>query len=973
MNSQASGIAAIQIETEIESKIESKANVPVFEPLGTPSTPGNPRCAIKTTCPYCGTGCGVTVNVSSKTVSTESISTESASTQSAPQLSLSGDDDHPTNSGKLCSKGINLLETLDPAARLLYPQLNGQRVSWDTALDSAASQIRSIIDQHGPDAFAIYCSGQLLTEDYYVANKLMKGFIGSANIDTNSRLCMSSAVAGHKRAFGSDTVPGCYDDLDQAELMVLTGSNLAWCHPILFQRIRTAKERTAKERAATEHVAKAGTPLHRLVVIDPRRTATCDLADLHLALKPGSDATLFNGLLVYLADHQQLDRAFIDQHCGDFEAALDQARSSAPDSASVARSCELDVEAVETFYRWFGETPKAVTAFSQGINQSSSGTDKVNAIINVHLATGRIGKPGMGPFSITGQPNAMGGREVGGLANQLAAHLELNDPQHRDLVGRFWHSDQVASHPGHKAVDLFRAIESGKVKAVWILATNPVDSLPDADRVRAALEQCPLVIHSDCMAATDTGALAHIRLPASGWGERDGTVTNAERCISRQRAISPASGEARPDWWALSQLGQRLGFKNDFDYQAPWQIFREHARLSAFENHPGGIRRAFNLAALAEIDADGYEALAPTCWPIMTQSAEGVPEGTARLFGDGQFFTPDGRAQFVAIRPRGPINATDASYPLVLNTGRIRDQWHTMTRTGLSPRLSAHRPEPLVEIHPAEAAQLALSEGAIARIESRWGAMLARVQITDSIGCGQLFVPMHWTAQFSTLGRMGPLVNPEVDPLSGQPESKQTPVRISPFAARWHGFLLSREPLPPIAPSLCAYQVRATGAGFHRYELADTAPMADWPLQARLWLGQGEQGEWLEMSDPDRGVYRSALVLEGRLQAVLVTGASPQLPEREWLGSLFRQARLDERDRRGLLSARPPSGAASAGPIVCACFGVGRNRILKAIREQGLDSAEALGCVLKAGTNCGSCVPELRQLLQLSQRETADA
>ncbi|MFT6914094.1 MAG: assimilatory nitrate reductase catalytic subunit [Motiliproteus sp.] len=938
MNSQARGSAAIDIQA-----------VDTATPLAASR-------AVKTTCPYCGTGCGVTVSVSSKTAATQSSFAENHSSQSTPELSLSGDDDHPTNSGKLCSKGINLLETLDPAARLLYPQLNGQRVSWDTALDSAASQIRSIIDQHGPDAFAIYCSGQLLTEDYYVANKLMKGFIGTANIDTNSRLCMSSAVAGHKRAFGSDTVPGCYEDLDQAELMVLAGSNLAWCHPILFQRIRAAKE----------HAAKAGDPPHRLVVIDPRRTATCDLADLHLALKPGSDATLFNGLLVYLADHQSLDRDFIEQHCGDFEAALDQARSSAPDSASVAHSCDLDIEAVDTFYRWFAETPKAVTAFSQGINQSSSGTDKVNALINVHLATGRIGKPGMGPFSITGQPNAMGGREVGGLTNQLAAHLELENPAHRELVGRFWRSDQLAEKPGHKAVDLFRAIESGKVKAVWIIATNPVDSLPDADRVRAALEQCPLVIHSDCMAATDTGALAHIRLPASGWGERDGTVTNAERCISRQRAIVPASGEARPDWWALSQLGQRLGFTEAFDYQTPWQIFREHARLSAFENHTGGIRRAFNLAALTEIDAAGYETLAPTCWPITTRSAEGVPQGTARLFGEGQFFTLDGRARFLAIRPRGPVNPTDARYPLVLNTGRIRDQWHTMTRTGLSPRLSAHRPEPFVEIHPAEAEQLALPEGAIARIESRWGAMLARIRITDSIGRGQLFVPMHWTAQFSTFGRMGPLVNPEVDPLSGQPESKQTPVRITAFAARWHGFVLSRAPLPPIAPDLCAYQVRATGLGFHRYELADTALMADWPRQARLWLGQSNEGEWLEMSDPDQGGYRSALVLEGRLQAVLVTGASPQLPEREWLGSLFSQARLDESERRGLLSARPPSGAASAGPIVCACFGVGRNTLLEAIRDQGLDSVDALGGALKAGTNCGSCVPELRQLLQIS-------
>ncbi len=902
------------------------------------------RC-VKTTCPYCGTGCGVSVTVNPKIIATAT----DTDTDSTPELSLSGDTDHPTNSGTLCSKGINLLETLDPAARLLYPELNGQRVSWDQALDSAASQIRSIIDQHGPDAFAIYCSGQLLTEDYYVANKLMKGFIGTANIDTNSRLCMSSAVAGHKRAFGSDTVPGCYEDLDQAELMVLTGSNLAWCHPILFQRIKAAK---------------AVNPNHKLVVIDPRRTASCDAADLHLPLKPGSDATLFNGLLVYLADHNRLDNRFVETHTQGFEATLEQARSSAADIASVARSCELDPAAVETFYRWFANTPKSVTAFSQGINQSSSGTDKVNAIINLHLATGRIGKPGMGPFSITGQPNAMGGREVGGLANQLAAHLQLEDPAHRDLVGRFWDTDQVAAKPGHKAVDLFRAIESGQVKAVWILATNPVDSLPDADRVRAALEQCPLVMLSDCMAATDTAALAHIRLPASGWGERDGTVTNAERCISRQRAILPASAEAKPDWWAISQLGQRLGFETAFDYQAPWQIFREHARLSAFENNPDGILRDFNLAALVDIDADGYETLAPTQWPITATSTNGTPQGTARLFADAQFFTPDAKARFVAISPRGPINATDARYPLVLNTGRIRDQWHTMTRTGLSPRLSSHQPEPFVEIHPTEAERQCLKDGSIARIESRWGKMLARVNISDSIGPGQLFVPMHWTSQYASLGRMGPLINPAVDPLSGQPESKQTPVKIEPFDARWHAFLLSREPLQQIATGSCAYQVRATGAGFQRYELADSGQVADWPLQARRWFGINNlQGEWLEYSDPAQGVYRCALIRAGQLQAVLVVSATVQLPEREWLGSLFNQAQLDESDRCSLLSARPPSGASSAGPVVCACFGVGKNTITEAITGQQLDSVEAVGCALKAGTNCGSCVPEIRTLL----------
>lgn len=919
-------------------------------------TPSKNRC-IKTTCPYCGTGCGIEATVAVKTEQDKT----ATSIDQVVTTKISGDKSHPGNKGVLCSKGSNLLETLDPATRLLHPQVNGKQVSWDSALDAAAGQIRSIIDQHGPDAFAIYCSGQLLTEDYYVANKLMKGFIGSANIDTNSRLCMSSAVAGHKRAFGSDTVPGCYEDLDQAELMVLTGSNMAWCHPILFQRVKSAKE---------------ANPNHKLVVIDPRRTASCDPADLHLALKPGSDATLFNGLLVYLADQGAVDNAFVDQHCNNFEAALQQARSSAADIATVARTCQLDPQDVTTFYRWFSNTPKAVTAFSQGINQSSSGTDKVNAIINLHLASGKIGKAGTGPFSITGQPNAMGGREVGGLANQLAAHMELDNPAHRDLVGRFWNSGNIANKPGHKAVDLFREVEKGTVKAIWILATNPVDSLPDADRVKAALAQCPLVILSDCMEQTDSAEQADIRLPATGWGERNGTVTNAERCISRQSPLFPPSGEAKPDWWAISQIAQRLGFTEAFDYQHSWQIFREHARLSAFENDNNGVLRDFNLSALVDIDAATYDALQPTRWPITSTDNDGQPQGSDRLFGDGQFFSADGKANFIAVQPRLPVNQPDSEYPLTLNTGRIRDQWHTMTRTGLSPRLSSHRPEPFVEVHPAEAERYQLSDGSLARLRSRWGTMLARVCITDTIGQQQLFVPMHWTKQFASQGRMGVLVNPVVDPLSGQPESKQTPVAIEAFPAQWHGFVLSREPLT--LPS--TYRVRVQGQGFHRYELADKHAVADWRQQAANWLGAfsnlantdtdsdahaNSNQQWLELSDPQQGVHRTAVITEGRIQAVLVIAkTATQLPEREWLGSLFSNDQLSDSERSSLLSCRPPSGSSSAGAVVCACFGVGKNTIANAITEQGLDSVEAIGSALKAGTNCGSCVPDIKQQLK---------
>ncbi|HUP92454.1 MAG TPA: molybdopterin-dependent oxidoreductase [Solimonas sp.] len=501
--------------------------------------------AVRSTCPYCGVGCGVL----------------------ASAREVVGDPQHPANAGKLCVKGSALGETLGLEGRLLYPEVEKQRVSWDTALAHVADGFRKMIAEHGPDAVAFYVSGQLLTEDYYVANKLMKGYIGSANIDTNSRLCMSSAVAGHKRAFGEDLVPVSYEDLELADLVVLVGSNTAWCHPILFQRIEAARERR---------------PQMKLVVIDPRRTATCETADLHLPIRPGTDVALFNGLLAFLHEHGVADSGFVERHTQGVEAALASAQAGS-DVAKVARACGLDPAAVSEFFRLFARTPRVVTAFSQGVNQSSSGTDKVNAIINCHLLTGRIGKPGAGPFSITGQPNAMGGREVGGLANTLAAHLDF-EPAHRALVQEFWGSPRIAARPGLKAVDLFGAIHAGQVKAVWIMATNPVVSLPDADRVRAALAKCELVVVSDVVRATDTSALAHVLLPAAAWGEKDGSVTNSERRISRQRKFLPLPGEARPDWWIVCEVARRMGFADGFAFESAHEVFDEHCRLSGYGN-----------------------------------------------------------------------------------------------------------------------------------------------------------------------------------------------------------------------------------------------------------------------------------------------------------------------------------------------------------------------------------------------------
>ncbi|HLJ71713.1 MAG TPA: molybdopterin-dependent oxidoreductase, partial [Roseiarcus sp.] len=645
--------------------------------------------AVATTCPYCGVGCGVL-----------------AETGNEGTLSLRGDPDHPANFGRLCSKGSALIETIGLEERLLHPEIRGKRASWDDALDVVAATFSRTIADHGPDSVAFYVSGQLLTEDYYVANKLMKGFIGSANIDTNSRLCMASAVAGHRRAFGSDTVPGTYEDLELADLVVLAGSNLAWCHPVLYQRIAAAK---------------AQRPEMRIVLIDPRRTMTADIADLHLAIRADGDVALFAGLLAFLAERGAVAEDYVAAFTTGFPQALAAARASSLDEITTATGLPLDQ--VVAFYELFAQTEKTVTVYSQGVNQSSSGTDKVNAIVNCHLASGRIGRPGMGPFSVTGQPNAMGGREVGGLANMLAAHMEIENAEHRDRVQRFWNSPTIAARPGLKAVDMFRAVAKGRIKAIWIMATNPAVSMPEAGAVEDALRSCPFVAVSDASAKTDTLRLAHIALPAAAWGEKEGTVTNSERRISRQRAFLPLPGEARPDWRIICDVAARMGFGEAFAYASPAAIFAEHAALSAFENDGA---RAFDIGALAGLDPPQYAALAPTQWPAPDR---GAPTG-GRIFGGGRYFTPDHKARFVAVSPKAEAR-TSLNFPFILNTGRVRDHWHTMTRTGKSARLSQHLAEPYIEIHPADAARFGIAGADIVRVSAAGEAILARALLSD--------------------------------------------------------------------------------------------------------------------------------------------------------------------------------------------------------------------------------------------------
>ncbi len=853
---------------------------------------------------------------------------------------ISGDPDHPANRGALCSKGAALGETVGLAGRLLRPAVRGREVDWPTALDTVAAGFRSATERHGPDSVAFYVSGQLLTEDYYVANKLMKGFIGSANIDTNSRLCMSSAVAAHKRAFGEDLVPITYEDLEIADLIVLVGSNAAWCHPVLYQRIVKAK----RER-----------PHLKLVVIDPRRTPTCDIADLHVPLRTGTDVMLFNGLLCWLTQRGLIDRDFVEQHTHGAVQTLIVAENTAGDVDAVARACGVRREILVEFYEWFGTTERVISAFSQGVNQSSSGTDKANSIINAHLLTGRIGRPGMGPFSVTGQPNAMGGREVGGLANTLAAHMDLENAQHRRIVQDFWHAPTMAQRPGLKAVELFEAVHRGQIKALWIVATNPVVSLPNANRAREALQRCEFVAVSDCIAHTDTTALAHVLLPAAAWGEKDGTVTNSDRHISRQRSFMDVPGEARPDWWMICQVARRLGFGKQFAFASVAEIFDEHARLSAAGNEG---TRAFDIGGLAGLGERGYAELTPIPWPVRSA---GSP-GTRRLFGDSRFYHVDRRARLVPTRPRAPLHALDHEYPLLLNTGRIRDQWHTMTRTGRAPRLSSHLPEPFVDMHPADALCFGLGEGGLVRVETRWGHLVARLRCSGEIGRGSIFVPIHWNGTMASDARVGALVSPAVDPVSGQPELKGTPARVEPFVVSWYGFALSREQLKT---QDLTWWVSATGMQCLRYEIAGRRAPGNWPAWARRLLAAESAEDWIDYTDAAAGTYRAAFLRDEQLQTCLFISRRPDLPSRTWLASLFQKPRLNLAERVHLLAGRPADPAADGGALVCACFSVGRNAIEAAIR-QGCADARAIGKQLKAGTNCGSCVPELNRLLAAS-------
>ena len=815
-----------------------------------------PHARVTTTCCYCGVGCGVVVSAAGSNV-----------------VAVQGDKTHPANFGRLCTKGAALDLSAAAGGRLLYPEVNGERRTWDQALDHAAAKFRDIIAAHGPDAVAFYISGQLLTEDYYVFNKLAKGLVGTNNVDTNSRLCMSSAVAGYKQSLGADAPPCAYEDIDAADLIFIAGSNTAFAHPILYRRIEDAR---------------AKNPALKVIVADPRATVTARAADLHLALKPGTDIALFNGMLNVFFREGFLEKTYMEEHTENFQNLEQLIATWTPERA--AEVCELPVEKIVEAARLFGRATAALSLYCQGLNQSASGTAKNSALINLHLATGQIGRPGAGPFSLTGQPNAMGGREVGGMANLLSAHRDLSSATDRAEVAAFWGVEDVPAKPGKTAVEMFEAVGRGEIKAVWIACTNPAQSMPDVNAVRKALEVAEFVVVQEAFRDAETCDYADVLLPAATWAEKEGTVTNSERRISRVRAAVPPPGEARPDWRIAVDFARRLGGEELFGYQNPEEIFNEHR-----ESTRG---RDLDITGLSYglLERDG-----PQQWPY----PEGARGGRARLYADGRFPTPSGRARFIATDYVPPAEEAGGEYPLRLTTGRLRDQWHSMTRTGRFARLFSHSPEPEIALNPRDLDGLQIKDQDLVRITSRRGSLVMKVRASDDMRPGDAFVAMHWGGRFMGGVGVNALTVPAVDPYSRQPELKHAAIRIEPFAARWRGAFSATA-----SPEL----QRAAGAWIARFDYA------------ALTLVEGP---------------------ETLLRLELATAGEPSAEALAALENLFGQP--------------PVTGAAAFERAVCACFKVDESRIRAAVAA-GATLAN-LQKDLKCGTNCGACVPELRRLV----------
>jgi len=885
------------------------------------------------TCCYCGVGCGVLIEHDATRI-----------------LDVAGDPRHPANFGKLCSKGSTLHLTGDLDARALHPelrlgkQLGRTRTDWSNALDHAAEVFAQTIREHGPDSVAFYLSGQLLTEDYYAFNKLARALVGTNNIDSNSRLCMSSAVVGYKRSLGADAPPCSYEDIEQSHCLLIAGSNMAYAHPVLFRRLEEAKVQR---------------PDMKIIVIDPRRTDTAELADLHLAIRPGTDVALFHGLLHILIRDSHIDRAFIEAHTQGFAALQTLVGEYTP--AVVAELCGIGIDALQRCARMIGSAPSFLSLWCMGLNQSTSGSAKNSALINLHLATGQIGRPGAGPFSLTGQPNAMGGRETGSLANLLPGHREAGNAQHRAEVAEHWGVEQLPANLGLSAVELFDAVRQGKIKALWIACTNPAQSLPNQHEVHQALAACPFVVVQEAFFTTETCRYADLLLPAASWGEKEGTVTNSERRISHVRRAIPAPGEALPDWAIACDFARRLeqhlrpGRPSLFAFKNPEALFEEYKPLTR--------HRDLDYSGLSYrlLDERG-----PQQWPFPVGSSA----GTARLYEDGIFPTDDGRARFLAEDFQAPKEDYDVGFPLILNTGRLRDQWHGMSRTGTAARLFGHVEEAVLGLHPEEMRRRRLQQGQLVKVSSRRGSLILPVQRDDSLQYGHAFVPMHWGDRFLKGLGINVLTQASFDPLSKQPELKQAGVQVEPVALPWEFFALVegqvQQRFEALRPLFDGFEYASFSlAGRDRAALviqaaSQSAPDAELLSVIDRLLNVAE-GPVLAYDDAHRSVGKRVRLENDRIVALRLAGETAAC---RWLKNLWLDGEVDPELRRWLLaplSTLPHGKRVEGDRTLCNCMNVSQVAICNGI-AQGLDLPglkQRLGC----GTSCGSCVPEIKRLL----------